>query len=159
MNVCAACHARRATIAERNTQPGAALEDTQRQALLTAPNYHADGQQREEVYTWGSFLQSRMVQRGVTCMDCHEPHALKLRAEGNALCGRCHNAAAFDTEQHHFHKPGSKGAQCVECHMPSNTYMVVDPRRDHSIRVPRPDLSPTLGSPNACTGCPSSCST
>ena len=153
MNVCAACHARRATIAERNTQPGAALEDTHRLALLTAPNYHADGQQREEVYTWGSFLQSRMVQRGVTCMDCHEPHALKLRAEGNALCGRCHNAAAFDTEQHHFHKPGTKGAQCVECHMPSNAYMVVDPRRVHSIRVPRPDLSPTLGSPNACTGC------
>jgi tetratricopeptide (TPR) repeat protein len=31
--------------------------------------------------------------------------------------------------------------------------MVVDPRRDHSIRVPRPDLSVLLGSPNACTQC------
>ena len=152
MNVCAACHARRSTITESGT-PGAPLEDTHRLALLTQPNYHADGQQRDEVYTWGSFLQSKMHQRGVTCMDCHEPHALKLRAQENALCVRCHNAAAFDAEQHHFHKAGTKGAQCVECHMPARKYMVVDPRRDHSLRIPRPDLSVLLGSPNACTQC------
>jgi predicted CXXCH cytochrome family protein len=152
MNVCAACHARRSTIAESG-EVGAPLEDTHRLAMLTPPNYHADGQQREEVYTWGSFLQSRMFQRGVTCMDCHEPHALKLRAEGNALCVRCHSASAFDTEKHHFHPAGTKGAQCVECHMPAQTYMVVDPRRDHSMRIPRPDLSLSLGSPNACVQC------
>ena len=152
MNVCAACHARRSTIAEGG-QAGAPLEETHRLGLLTQPNYHADGQQRDEVYTWGSFLQSKMHQRGVTCMDCHEPHALRLRAEGNALCVHCHSASAFDTEKHHFHKAGTKGAQCVECHMPAQQYMVVDPRRDHSIRVPRPDLSVSLGSPNACTQC------
>ena len=152
MNTCAACHARRSTITENGT-PGAPLEDTHRLALLTAPNYYADGQQREEVYVWSSFLQTTMYQRGVTCMDCHEPHALKLRAEGNALCVRCHNAAAFDTEKHHFHKAGTKGAQCVECHMPAQNYMVVDARRDHGIRSPRPDLSVALGSPNACTQC------
>jgi hypothetical protein len=94
-----------------------------------------------------------MYRRGVTCMDCHEPHALKLRAEGNAPVRAVTAAAAFDTGQHHFHKAGSKGAQCVECHMPAQAYMVVDPRRDHSIRVPRPDLSESLGTPNACTGC------
>ena len=152
MNVCAACHARRSTIAEGGLA-GAPLEDTHRPALLTQPNYYADGQQREEVYVWSSFLQTRMYQRGVTCMDCHEPHALKLRAEGNALCVRCHSAAAFDTEKHHFHKAGTKGAQCVECHMPAQNYMVVDARRDHGIRAPRPDLSLALGSPNACTQC------
>jgi predicted CXXCH cytochrome family protein len=152
MNTCAACHARRSTITESGT-PGAPLEDTHRLALLTAPNYYADGQQREEVYVWSSFLQTRMYQRGVTCMDCHEPHALKLRAEGNALCLRCHSAATFETEKHHFHKAGAKGAQCVECHMPEQNYMVVDARRDHGIRAPRPDLSLSLGSPNACTQC------
>jgi predicted CXXCH cytochrome family protein len=152
MNVCAACHARRSTIAEEG-QAGAPLEDTHRPALLTQPNYYADGQQREEVYVWSSFLQTTMYQRGVTCMDCHEAHALTLRAEGNALCLRCHNAAAFDTEKHHFHKAGTKGAQCVECHMPAQDYMVVDARRDHGIRSPRPDLSVALGSPNACTQC------
>jgi predicted CXXCH cytochrome family protein len=152
MNTCAACHARRSTIAEGG-MPGAPLEDTHRLALLTAPNYYPDGQQREEVYVWGSFLQTEMAQKGVTCMDCHDAHALTLRAEGNALCTRCHSAAAFDTEKHHFHKAGTKGAQCVECHMPAQNYMVIDARRDHGIRVPRPDLSPSLGSPNACTQC------
>src|SRR5258706_7876928 len=152
MNVCAACHARRATIAEGGPA-GAPLEETHRLALLTQPAYHADGQQHDEVYVWGSFLQSKMYQRGVTCMDCHQPHALKLRAQGNALCVRCHNAAAYDTEKHHFHKPDTKGAQCVECHMPEKKYMVVDARRDHSIRIPRPDLSSSLGSPNACIQC------
>jgi len=152
MNVCSACHSLRSTIAEWGN-PGAPLEDTHRLALLTAPNYHADGQQHNEVYIWGSFMQSKMFQRGVTCMDCHEPHALKLRAEGNVLCVSCHNAKAFDTDKHYFHKAGTQGAQCVECHMPAQKYMVIDARRDHSIMVPRPDLSISLGSPNACTQC------
>jgi tetratricopeptide (TPR) repeat protein len=37
--------------------------------------------------------------------------------------------------------------------MPPTTYMVVDPRRDHSLRVPRPELTVALGVPNACTAC------
>ncbi|HEY6281252.1 MAG TPA: tetratricopeptide repeat protein, partial [Burkholderiales bacterium] len=152
MNTCAACHARRSTIAEGG-QPGAPLEDTHRLAMITPPLYYPDGQQRDEDYIWGSFLQSKMFQKGVTCMDCHDPHAEKLRAESNALCVRCHNAAVFDSEKHHFHRMGTKGALCVECHMPAKNYMLIDARRDHSIRVPRPDLSPSLGAPNACTSC------
>lgn len=152
MNVCWACHARRSTLTEGNA-PGLPLEDTHRPALLTQPTYHADGQQRDEDYTWGSFRQSKMFQNGVTCMDCHEPHALKLRAEGNAVCTRCHNAETFDTEKHHFHPANSKGAQCMECHAPEQNYMVIDGRHDHSFRLPRPDLSQTLASPNACNLC------
>ena len=152
MNSCAACHARRSTLSEDRT-PGATLEDSHRLAMLTAPNYHADGQQREEVYVWGSFLQSKMHQNGVTCMDCHEPHSQKLRAEGNALCTRCHAAAEFDAPNHHHHTAGGKGAQCVTCHMPTQNYMVIHARQDHSLRVPRPDLSIAMGSPNACIQC------
>jgi len=37
--------------------------------------------------------------------------------------------------------------------MPTTTYMVVDPRHDHSMRIPRPDLSVALGVPNACNAC------
>lgn len=152
INDCASCHARRSTITPRDF-PGAPLEDTHRPALLTPPLYHVDGQQHDEVYVWGSFRQSRMYQAGVTCVDCHEPHSLALRAEGNALCTRCHNARVFDASTHHFHKMGSREAQCVECHMPARKYMVIDDRRDHAIRIPRPDLSQALGTPNACTGC------
>ncbi|MEY3289729.1 MAG: hypothetical protein RLZZ419_1971 [Pseudomonadota bacterium] len=86
-------------------------------------------------------------------MDCHEPHSLKLRAEGNALCTRCHTAEKFNTEKHHFHKPDSKGAACMDCHAPEQNYMVNDGRHDHSFRLPRPDLSASQGSTNACTQC------
>jgi hypothetical protein len=102
---------------------------------------------------YGSFLQSRMYRAGVTCSDCHDPHSLKRRAEGNALCGRCHQPARYDSTAHHHHPKGSPGAACTACHMPKRTYMVVDQRADHSLRVPRPDLSLSLGVPNACNGC------
>jgi Flp pilus assembly protein TadD len=149
IEVCAQCHARRAQIAE-GYQAGKPFLDHYRPALLEPGLYHPDGQQRDEVYIWGSFLQSRMHQAGVTCSDCHEPHSQKLRAEGNAVCAQCHLPAKFDTPSHHFHK---QGARCVDCHMPTTTYMVVDPRRDHSLRIPRPDLTVSLGTPNACNSC------
>ena len=122
-------------------------------SLLSPGLYHADGQQRDEVFIWGSFLQSRMHRAGVTCSDCHDPHTQKLRAPGNAVCAQCHLASKYDGKAHHFHPEGTRGAECVNCHMPATTYMVVDPRRDHSLRVPRPDLSVKLGTPNACNAC------
>jgi len=152
IEVCAQCHARRAQIAE-GYQAGEPFLDHYVPALLTPPLYHPDGQQRDEVYIWGSFLQSRMYRQGVTCSDCHEPHSQKLKASGNALCAQCHSTEKYDSQKHHFHPAASAGAQCVNCHMPATTYMVVDPRRDHSLRVPRPDLSVALGVPNACNGC------
>jgi predicted CXXCH cytochrome family protein len=152
IEVCAQCHARRAQIAE-GYQAGKPFLDHYIPALLTPPLYHADGQQRDEVYIWGSFLQSKMYRQGVSCSDCHEPHSQQLKAPGNALCAQCHAAEKYDTQKHHFHPAATAGAQCVNCHMPATTYMVVDPRRDHSLRVPRPDLSVSLGVPNACNGC------
>jgi Tfp pilus assembly protein PilF len=152
IQVCAQCHARRGQIAE-GYAPGKPFLDYYRPALLTSPLYHADGQQRDEVYIWGSFLQSKMHANGVTCSDCHNPHSGKLRAEGNTVCASCHSASKYDAPAHHHHKPDSAGAACAGCHMPTTTYMVVDPRHDHSLRVPRPDLSVKLGTPNACNGC------
>ena len=149
---CAPCHARRSTV-WGEVQIGRALEQTYRAALLDDPLYHADGQIRDEVYEYGSFLQSRMYQEGVTCSDCHEPHAARLRFDGNALCSQCHLATKYDTPQHHFHPMNTESSQCVSCHMPRQMYMVVDGRRDHGFRIPRPDLSEKLGTPNACNQC------
>ena len=150
--VCAQCHSRRAQISEGYVA-GAPLDDYYVQSLLMPGLYYPDGQQLDEVYTHGSFLQSRMFHAGVTCSDCHDPHSQELRAPGNQLCGQCHTASRYDAPAHTFHPPGSEGARCVSCHMPETTYMQVDPRRDHSIRVPRPDLSVSLGVPNPCTQC------
>src|SRR5262249_24062846 len=94
---------------------------------------------------------SKMYQAGVVCSDCHEPHSGKLRASGNALCARCHNAATYDTERHRLHRPNQPGSECVQRHMPTRRYMGVDDRRDHRFGLPRPDLSLEIGVPNACT--------
>ncbi len=152
VETCAACHSRRRPLGDDPTPTGRLL-DRYEPALLDPGLYYPDGQQQGEVYIYGSFLQSRMYAAGVTCSDCHEPHSSRLRAEGNALCTQCHEAARYDNRAHHLHASGSAGAQCVACHMPARTYMQVDPRRDHSLRVPRPDLSLQYGVPNACNSC------
>jgi predicted CXXCH cytochrome family protein len=152
VETCAVCHARRRPLG-LDSNPTGRLLDTHVPALLEPELYEVDGQQRGEVYTWGSFVQSKMYARGVTCADCHEPHGGKLRAPGNALCTGCHSAAAYDAARHHHHDEGSAASACVACHMPTRTYMVVDPRHDHSLRVPRPDRTVVDGTPNACNGC------
>jgi tetratricopeptide (TPR) repeat protein len=152
VETCAVCHSRRSIIA-KDTAPTGRLMDTHDPVLLAEGRYHADGQQLDEVYIYASFLQSRMHAKGVTCSDCHDPHTGKTRAQGNALCESCHTPAVYDTAAHHMHKEGSAGSQCVACHMPSKNYMVINARPDHSIRVPRPDLSVQYGVPNACANC------
>ena len=108
---------------------------------------------RGEVYNYGSFLQSRMYAMGVTCGDCHDPHTLQLRAPGNLVCAQCHEAAKYDAPGHSHHASGTPGAQCAACHMPTTTYMQVDARHDHSLRIPRPDRTISMGVPNACNQC------
>jgi tetratricopeptide (TPR) repeat protein len=154
VETCAQCHSRRNFIAN-GFQPGCNYEDYFSLQLLTDPVYHLDGQQRNENFVYGSFIQSRMYHNGIKCSDCHDPHSIKLKHEGNQVCTSCHQhpAGKYDTELHHHHPVGAPGSFCVDCHMPETTYMMCDPRRDHSFRVPRPDLSVEFGTPNACTGC------
>lgn len=151
IEVCARCHSRRAQLL--GDYHYGRLMDSHLPSLLRQTLYHADGQIDGEVYEYGSFLQSKMYHAGVTCSDCHEPHSLKLRVADNGTCLQCHAAAKYDDAKHHFHTPDSVGAKCVSCHMPTNTYMGVDVRRDHGFRIPRPDLSEKLGTPNACNAC------
>ena len=151
LETCAPCHSRRSPI-EADYEHGRPLLDSYRLSLLDEGLYHADGHILDEVYVYGSFLQSKMHRTGVTCTDCHDPHRLEIAAPDDA-CARCHLSATFATPSHHFHEPGSEGASCVACHMPSRVYMTVDSRRDHGFRIPRPDLSVEIGTPNACSDC------
>ena len=161
---CAGCHSRREPFGDGNPLPGTAFHDAYRLALLRADLYHPDGTIKDEVYVYGSFLQSRMSANGVRCSDCHDPHTAGLKAAGNAVCTQCHSPAGnkrfptlrladYDDPSHHFHPEDSAGAQCVGCHMIERTYMGIDGRRDHSFRIPRPDLFLATGAPNACTDC------
>jgi len=161
---CAGCHSRREPFGDGNPLPGTAFHDAYRLALLRQGLYHPDGTIQDEVYVYGSFLQSKMSANGVRCTDCHDPHTAGLKAEGNAVCAQCHSPAGnprfatlrradYDDPSHHFHPEGSAGAQCVSCHMIERTYMGIDGRRDHSFRIPRPELYLATGTPNACTDC------
>jgi predicted CXXCH cytochrome family protein len=147
---CGLCHARRGQFSE-NWLPGRWLSETHSVSPLSRGLYQADGQMLDEVYNYGSFKQSKMFAAGVTCSDCHEPHSAKLRLTGDGLCLQCHAADKYAAVSHHGHD-GSSPA-CAACHMPTRTYMVVDQRHDHSFRIPRPDLTVKLGTPNTCNGC------
>jgi predicted CXXCH cytochrome family protein len=157
VELCASCHSRRAQFADQGT-PGAPFLDRYLPVLLSPGLFYADGQILDEDFEFHSFTQSKMYAQGVSCTHCHDPHSAHLYAEGNALCTRCHAAGVYDGPGHHFHeavvagKP-NPGALCVSCHMPGKDYMVVHFRRDHSLRIPRPDLSALTGAPNACAGC------
>jgi len=163
IETCAPCHARR-RIVYPGFLPGNKLLDHYSVEILDTELYYADGQIRDEDYEYSSFIQSLMYHKNVRCSNCHDPHSMRIkfvdprspktRHVDNRLCGQCHLPTKYDTPKHHFHpKTTEPGSYCVDCHMPETTYMVVDPRRDHSLRIPRPELTVTLGIPNACNGC------
>ncbi len=81
LDTCGRCHSRRSVLHPEPVR-GQSLLDDYRPALLDAGLYHADGQILDEVYVWGSFLQSRMHAAGVICSDCHDAHALQLPTRG-----------------------------------------------------------------------------
>ncbi|TWU07921.1 multiheme c-type cytochrome [Stieleria varia] len=154
LDTCAPCHSRR-SVMDNDFLAGNEYCNFYQLELLRPETYHGDGQIKDEVYVYGSFIQSKMYHKGIRCTDCHDPHSLKLKHPGNETCTSCHQHAAgkYDVPSHHHHAPGTAGAMCVNCHMPHTTYMEVDARRDHSLRIPRPDLSVQLGTPNACSHC------
>ena len=170
IDLCAPCHSRRSSLGD-NPHKNIDFMDYAIPQLLGEAYYFADGQILEEVYVYGSFMQSKMYARDVRCSDCHDAHSIKRIKDGNALCVQCHQAAIYDTKDHHFHKKEDEsgepirseageilfdvgtGALCEQCHMPGRYYMGIDYRPDHSFRIPRPDLSESIGTPNACNRC------
>jgi tetratricopeptide (TPR) repeat protein len=154
VETCGLCHARRSQFSEA-WAPGQSLADTHMISPLRRGLYHADGQMMdvEEAYNYGSFKQSKMFAAGVTCSDCHDPHSAKLRLSGDNTCGQCHSPEKYADARHHQHDTVNPPVACASCHMPTRNYMIVDTRHDHSFRIPRPDLSVKLGTPNACNDC------
>ncbi|HYK44829.1 MAG TPA: cytochrome c3 family protein [Parafilimonas sp.] len=152
IGTCARCHARASRLTDYYFH-GQPFLQTHIPSTINTESYYVDGQIKQEDYEYGSFLQSKMYAIGVTCINCHEPHTMQLKASGNQVCYSCHAPEKFDVPEHTHHQVNSTGAQCVNCHMPVTNYMVIDARRDHSIRIPRPDLSAQMNTPNACNKC------
>ncbi len=167
VSLCARCHSRRSQISDYKAGKKDLLDYMV--PSLIQDHYFIDGQILDEDYVWASFVQSKMYHNDIKCNDCHNVHSGQRLFEGNAVCTQCHLASYYDTPKHHFHKTGEEtkgtykigdneiavgeGSKCVNCHMPGRYYMGNDFRNDHSIRKPRPDLSKSLGVPNACNQC------
>ncbi len=170
LNICARCHSRRAILGDYKND-NSDLLNYMIPMLIGQPLYFEDGQILDEDYEFGSFTQSRMYEKQVKCSDCHDSHSAKTIEPDNRLCLQCHRPDIYDSPRHHFHKPDpgtgasrlinrgepayveGTGAQCVNCHMTGRYYMGNDYRRDHSFRIPRPDLTMSIGTPNACNDC------
>lgn len=154
VETCGLCHARRSQFSEA-WAPGQSLSETHMISPIGRGLYHADGQMLDvdEAYNYGSFKQSKMFAAGVTCSNCHDAHSAKLRLAGDGTCLQCHSQNKYADVKHHRHEAVTPPLSCASCHMPTRTYMVVDTRHDHSFRIPRPDISARLGTPNACNDC------
>ena len=164
---CAQCHSRRSQISNNSHVSSSDNRDSNSQSggktnafgerylldLITNENYYPDGQVYNENFVYGSFLQSKMYQKGVVCSDCHDPHSAKLKQPVETLCLQCHQGDVYTQKSHHQHNENSSGAQCVNCHMPETTYMKIDARRDHGFHIPRPDLAMQIGTPDTCLSC------
>jgi predicted CXXCH cytochrome family protein len=168
IETCARCHARRAPLGDGYTV-GKRLMDDYLPSTLTRELYALDGKIKDEVFEHGSFLQSKMFDKGVRCSNCHNPHSTELKAPGNAVCLQCHNNAGkttvagvdgkgllaknYDSVEHTRHTMGQPGSQCIDCHMPGKLYMGNDLRHDHSFSIPNPERAQKLGTPDACLTC------
>lgn len=151
LNTCSPCHAVKSDISHE-PHLSAELMDHFIPQLPTTERFHADGQILEEDFIYASFLQSKMMSRGVTCNNCHSAHTGKVLYASNQLCLQCH-AKTYDSPAHHFHQQNTVQAECKSCHMPGQYYMGNDYRHDHSFRSPRPDLTVRYNTPNACNSC------
>lgn len=168
IETCGRCHARRAPLSDGFHAQNRLMDDYL-PSTLTRELYALDGKIKEEVFEHGSFLQSKMFDKGVRCSNCHNPHSTELKVAGNGVCLQCHNTAGktsvagvdgsgliaknYDSPEHHHHQSGQAGSHCVDCHMPGKLYMINDFRHDHSFSLPNPQRAEKLGTPDACLGC------
>ena len=63
-------------------------------------------------------------------------------------------SACASIEQHTHHKPGSRGAECIECRMPKIEQTIADVNvRARTFRFVLPGMTASLKIPNPCTTC------
>lgn len=159
LDTCGACHARRSELTGSFRVGDPFLDHYGLVIPDETDIYYPDGQIRDEDYEYAAFLGSRMHFSGVRCGDCHDAHTSKnIIANKDDLCMKCHGAPIapapkIDAAKHSFHKTGTPGDHCVDCHMPQTVYMARHWRRDHGFTIPDPVLTKEHGIPNACNRC------
>jgi predicted CXXCH cytochrome family protein len=110
------------------------------------------------------FVDSLMYRRGVACFSCHDPHGSPNNADlvkpAQQLCLTCHGPNSPNgprgatVEAHTHHAAGSRGSQCIECHMPKVEQTIADVNvRSHSFKFITPTSTELYKIPNPCISC------
>ncbi len=152
-DLCASCHAK-ANPLWTSFRPGDRFFDHFDLTTLESPDYHPDGRDLGENYTFTSWRQSPCAKAGgLDCVHCHTSSGrYKWKDRPNDACRPCHEQRVRDAAAHTRHAGDGPGTRCTDCHMPKTEFARMI-RSDHSMRPPAPAATRELGSPNACTGC------
>jgi predicted CXXCH cytochrome family protein len=149
-------------------QAGAALKDVwqleEHKLGETTFTHFPDGTAHKNRMQGNDFTSSLMYTHGVTCFSCHDVHGTANNADllkpASTMCLECHGPnspngpRAATIEQHTHHKLGSRGSECIECHMPKIEPTIADVNvRAHTFRFITPAMTASLKIPNSCTGC------
>ena len=151
---CATCHAKMRPLTLGFT-PGDRFFDHYDLVTFENPDFYPDGRDLGENYTYTLWLTSPCVQAGkLDCVHCHTSSGRYKFAgdQTNQSCLPCHQERVSKAPEHTHHKAGSKGGQCVACHLPMTTFARMR-RSDHSLRPPTPAVTRAYQSPNACNLC------
>jgi tetratricopeptide (TPR) repeat protein len=153
-DMCATCHAKLVPLSLTFT-PGNKFFDHFDLITLEHADFYPDGRDLGENYTFTSWLMSPCAKSGkLDCNHCHTPSG-RMRFEGdksNQMCMPCHAGEVNRPTEHGHHAVGSKGNDCVACHMPMTRFAAMG-RTDHSMRPPTPATTIAFKSPNACGPC------
>ena len=137
-DLCATCHAKIIPLST-DFGPGDKFFDHYDLITLENADYYADSRDLGENYTYTSWLTSPCVKSAkLDCRHCHSPAGRFKFTEyqGYQTCMPCHEKYVKQPEEHGHHQAGSKGNECVGCHMPK-TQFAGRTRTDHSMRARR----------------------
>ncbi|MBC8421046.1 MAG: tetratricopeptide repeat protein [Desulfobacterales bacterium] len=150
---CAPCHAKMRPLTTA-FKPGDRFFDHYDLTTLEDPDFYPDGRDLGENYTYTTWLMSPCAKSGqLSCLHCHTSSGrFRQKNDPNTACTPCHQKRVEDASTHTRHKTGSKGNQCISCHMPMTEFARMR-RSDHSMLPPTPAATIAFQSPNGCNLC------
>lgn len=148
-------------------EPGMALAQYKKQSFpeVDRSRFYGNGIGKKNRMQGNDYVQSSMYKHGITCMNCHDPHAADNTAEkprGDQLCMECHKFGSplgphqVSAEAHSRHEAGPEAPGCIDCHMPKigkHTGKSPHTVRTHIFRFIYPQETIDHGLPNGCSGC------
>lgn len=154
-DMCAPCHAKMSPLTDAFA-PGDRYFDHFDLVTLEHADFYPDGRDLGENYTFTQWRMSPCAKSGqLDCVHCHTSsgrYRFHEPEKANHACLPCHDDKVANAAAHTRHKAGSKGNECISCHMPMTEFARMR-RSDHSMRPPAPSATLAYHSPNACNLC------